>query len=79
MYHAAITQVFNPISELVIPKGIPGKEAKVEIEIYPVIAEAKIEKCSISFMNCTNLFVLSTHQFILHIFKEIISCLIYIF
>ena len=38
---------FNPIAELVIPLGIPIKEAKSEIEIYPVIAEAKISKCSI--------------------------------
>ena len=29
---AAILQIFNPIVELVIPKGIPTKEAKAEIE-----------------------------------------------
>ena len=34
---AAIAQFFNPIAELVIPIGIPIKEAKVEIEIHPVI------------------------------------------
>ena len=42
-----IAKIFNPIAELVIPKGIPNKEAKEEIEIHPVIVEAKIRKCSI--------------------------------
>ena len=44
---AVIAQIFNPIAELVIPIGIPSKEAKVEIEIHPVIVEAKIMECSI--------------------------------
>ena len=39
---AAIAQIFNPIAKLVIPIGIPSKEAKVENEIHPVIVEAKI-------------------------------------
>ena len=43
---AAITHSFNPIAELVIPIGIPSKEAKTEIEIHPVTAEATIRKCS---------------------------------
>ena len=43
---AVIAQIFNHIAELVIPIGIPSKEAKSEIEIYPVIAEAKIRKIS---------------------------------
>ena len=43
----SITQIFNPIAELVILIVIPSKEAKAEIEIHPVIAEAKIRKCSI--------------------------------
>ena len=43
---AAIPQIFNPIAELVIPVGIPIKKAESEIEIHPVIAEAKIRKCS---------------------------------
>ena len=34
---AVITQIFNPIAELVIPIGIPTKEAKAEIEMHPVI------------------------------------------
>ena len=42
---AVITQIFNPIAELVIPIGIPCKEEKAEI--HPVIAETKIRKCSI--------------------------------
>ena len=44
---AAISQIFNPIAELVFPIGIPSKEAKAEIEIHPVIVEAKIRRCSI--------------------------------
>ena len=44
---AAIAQIFNPIAELVIPTGIPSKEAKAEIEIHPVMVEAKIRKFSI--------------------------------
>ena len=39
---AVIAQTFNPIAELVIPIGIPTKEAKTEMEIYPVTVEAKI-------------------------------------
>ena len=37
---AAITQIFNPIAELVIPIGIPIKEEKAEIEIHQVIVAA---------------------------------------
>ena len=37
---AVMAQVFDPIIELVIPKGIPSKVAKVEIEIHPVVVEA---------------------------------------
>ena len=40
-------QTFNTITKLAIPIGIPTKEAKAEIEIHPVTAEAKIRKCSI--------------------------------
>ena len=39
---AVIAQIFNPISELTIHKGIPTKEAKAEIETHPVIVEPKI-------------------------------------
>ena len=44
---AVVAQIFNPIAEIIIPIGIPTKEAKSEIEIHPVIVEAKIRKCSI--------------------------------
>ena len=40
-------QISNPISYLVMPKGIPTREAKAEIEAHPVTTEAKINKCSI--------------------------------
>ena len=39
-----IAQILNPIAELVIAIGILIKEAKAEIEIYPVTVEAKIRK-----------------------------------
>ena len=39
---AVIAQIFNLIAELVIPMRISSKEAKTEIEIHSVIAEAKI-------------------------------------
>ena len=41
----AIAQIFNPLAVLVIPIEIPSREAKVDTEIYPVIAKGKI-KCS---------------------------------
>ena len=44
---AVVEQVFNPITELVVPIGILLKELKAEIEIYSVIMKAKIKKCSI--------------------------------
>ena len=42
---AVITQMFNPIAELIIPSGFPTKEAKVEMEIHPVTVEIKISEC----------------------------------
>ena len=44
---AAIAQIFNPIAKLVIPIGITNKEAKAEIEMHPINAEAKIRQCLI--------------------------------
>ena len=44
---AAIAQIFNPISELVIPIEIPSKKAKSEIEIHLVTDEDKARKYSI--------------------------------
>ena len=40
-----VVQTFNPIAELVIPIGIPRKEAKAEMEIHPITVETKIRKC----------------------------------
>ena len=42
-----IAQIFNPMAELVIPKGIPSKEVKTDIEIDQVTAEVKLRKCLI--------------------------------
>ena len=44
---AVIAQIFNPIAEFVIPVQVPIKEAKAEIQIHPVIVEAKVRKCLI--------------------------------
>ena len=44
---AVITQIFSSTAELVMPIGIPTKEAKAEIETHQVTAEAKISKSSI--------------------------------
>ena len=44
---ADTAQIFNPAAELVIPIGIPTKEAKAGIEINPITAELIITKCSI--------------------------------
>ena len=44
---AVIAHIFNPIEELVIPLGVPIREAKAEIEIHLVNVEAKIRKSSI--------------------------------
>ena len=46
---AAIAQTFNTISELVIPIGIPSKEAKADIEIHLVTGEAMVRKFSMYF------------------------------
>ena len=43
----AVTHIFNPIAELVIPTRIPTKEAKAETKTHPVTVEIKIIKCSI--------------------------------
>ena len=44
---AVVTQILNSIAELVIPIGLPAKEAKEETETHPVTVEIKISKCSI--------------------------------
>ena len=40
-------KIFDPTAELVIPIGIPTKEAKAEMETHPVVVEPKLTKCSI--------------------------------
>ena len=44
---AVIAQIFHKIAELVIPTGIPTKEAKIEMETHPVIVVDTISKRSI--------------------------------
>ena len=34
---AVIAQIFNPIAELVLPKGIQSIEVKAETEMHPVV------------------------------------------
>ena len=40
---AGTAQILSHIAELVTPIGIPRNEVKAEIEIHPIIAEAKIK------------------------------------
>ena len=47
LYIILLSQILNFTAELVIPTGIPSKEAKAEMEMQPVFAVAKIRKCSI--------------------------------
>ena len=44
---AVITQIFNPVGELVIPIGIPTNETEAEMETHPIIVKIAISKCSI--------------------------------
>ena len=44
---AITAQIFNPIAELIIPVGIPTKEAKAEMETHPVIVDITVSKWSI--------------------------------
>ena len=44
---AVIKEIFIIIAELAIPTGIPTKEARAEIETYPVSIEARISECSV--------------------------------
>ena len=41
---AFTAQNFNQIAELIVPVGIPTKEAKAEMETDPVIAEIQIRQ-----------------------------------
>ena len=56
---AVITQIVNLIVELAIRMRIPTKEAKVELEKYPVILEITISEWSIQ--NSTNVFIFLTY------------------
>ena len=42
-----IAQIFNHIADLVILIATLAKEAKAEMQTYPVTLEIKISKCSI--------------------------------
>ena len=44
---AVITEMFIAIAELATPTGIPTKDARAEIETYPVTVETKVSKCSV--------------------------------
>ena len=46
---AVIAQMFNPIPELATAIGRQTKEAKAEMETYPVIVEITISQWSIEF------------------------------
>ena len=50
-----IAQTFNTILELVLPIGIPTKEAKTEMEMHPVTSVLNI------IQNFTKLFMLLIH------------------
>ena len=41
---AVITQIFNPIAEVVIPIGTQTKEAKAEMEIHTLTVEVEKSK-----------------------------------
>ena len=49
---AVIALILYHTAELVTPLGIPTKEAKLEIEIHPVIAEAKILSVQYNLKPC---------------------------
>ena len=49
---AVIAQMFNPVAESIIFIGIPTKEAKAEMETYPVIVEAKWESVQYNLESC---------------------------
>ena len=62
---AVITETFNPITELVIPIGIPTKEAQSEMETYLLTVEINIS-ASCSLMNF-DLF-LQLDSFLFHLY-----------
>ena len=46
---SVIAQIFNPISEVLIPTGIPTKETRAEMETHLVIVEMTISKWYASY------------------------------
>ena len=77
---AAISQIFDLISELVITIETPSKEAKEQSEIHPIIAEAKIRKYLIWYRVVGNVFVAfqSTSHFALFLQGNKIFLCLYI-
>ena len=71
---AVITQIFNPIVELVIRIGIPIKEAKAEIEIHPVIVESLQYNLELHKPFC-----IFYSSILLALFLQENNCFIYIF
>ena len=63
LIYTVIAQIFNPITELLIPKEIPIKEEKAEMETHPIILEAKIKKFqySLEFYKPFSAFYTSIH------------------
>ena len=47
LIQVVIAQIFNSVTNLVIPRGIPTKEAEVEMEPHPANVEAKLRNYSI--------------------------------
>ena len=65
LFPAHITDILNLIAELVIPAGIPTKEAQGEIKTQPVTVETSIRKCLFNMIqNSKNFRMFLTHQFI---------------
>ena len=44
---AVIAQIFNLIAKLIIPIGMPSKEAKVQIKIHPVTVKIELKMSSV--------------------------------
>ena len=47
-----IAKHFNPTKELIMPIGIPTKEAKIENKTHPVIEEANVSRFNITKRLC---------------------------
>ena len=69
---AVITQIFNPIVELVIPIEIPTKEAKAEMETHAVTVEVTISyKCFYASYSLIHFnFLLQLNNFLFHLFFQ---------